>query len=65
MDMTQLRDPACAGLYACDHDIDAWTSAAAAAGLMVLRVDLEHCGTRGAILDAFADACNDWRLFHV
>lgn len=57
MDMTLLRDPASAGLYACDHDIDAWTSAATAAGLMVVRVDLEHRGTKGAILDAFADAC--------
>ena len=57
MDMNLLRDPAAAGLHACDHDLDAWTAAAAAAGLMVVRVDLEHCSTKAAILDAFSDAC--------
>ena len=57
MDMNLLRDAAAAGLHACDHDLDAWTAAAAAAGLMVVRVDLEHCSTKAAILDAFADAC--------
>ncbi|MCA3069293.1 MAG: barstar family protein [Rhodocyclaceae bacterium] len=57
MNKSLLRDAAAAGLYACDHDLDAWEAAARAAGLMVVRVDLEHCRTKGAILDAFADAC--------
>jgi hypothetical protein len=55
--MTLLRDPAAAGLYACDHDLDSWSAAARGAGLLVMQVDLEFCGTKGAILDAFADAC--------
>jgi hypothetical protein len=57
MDMTLLRDPAAAGLHACAHGLDGWTAAAQAAGLLVVQVDLEHCGTKAAILDAFADAC--------
>ena len=57
MDMSLLRDAVAAGLHACDHDLDGWEAAARAAGLMVVRVALEHCATKGAILDAFADAC--------
>ncbi|MBC7782159.1 MAG: barstar family protein [Proteobacteria bacterium] len=51
-----LRDPSRAGLYACDEDLDHWTGAARAAGLLVVAIDLEHAGSKRGILDAFADA---------
>jgi RNAse (barnase) inhibitor barstar len=54
--MALLRDPKCAGLYACDHDLDRWYAAASASGLLTVAIDLENAGTKTAILDAFADA---------
>jgi len=53
-----LHDPSRAGLYACDpdHGIERWYAAAGAAGLLTVVVDLEHAGSKRAVLDAFADA---------
>jgi len=44
-------------LFACDQDLDRWFAAAGAAGLLTVRIDLEHAGSKRGILDAFADAC--------
>ena len=55
-DRELLRDAQRAGLYACDRDLDRWVAAARAAGLLTVTVDLEHAGSKRAILDAFADA---------
>jgi hypothetical protein len=51
-----LLDPQRAGLYACDQDLDPWTAAARSAGLMAVRIDLEHAASKRGMLDAFADA---------
>jgi len=52
-----LGDAGRAGLYACDEAAGAALAAdAVAAGLKVAAIDLEHAGSRAALLDAFADA---------
>ena len=51
-----LGDASRAGLYACDEAAGAaLAEQAVAAGLKVAAVDLEHAGSRAALLDAFAD----------
>lgn len=51
----RLRDPQQAGLFACDQELDRWFAAARGAGLLTARIDLEHAGSKPALLDAFAD----------